>query len=138
VAEISLTGFLQRSLGRPWAWGTDDCVMWAMSWVHEKTGVDPVARLRGSYASADECRDVIAREGGFMPALGYLMDTAGFERTQAPRDGDVGIVSAPVDMGNRLPVCGAIMAIRCGEMWAARGRHELVWHRLPTITAWRL
>ena len=139
AALPELNAFLARERRKPWSWASgQDCTLWVADWVMACSGRDPAAAYRGRYASADEAHELIKREGGFMPIIGYEMDRLGFARTAAPRDGDVGIVSAPVAMAERMPVVGTIAGIHQGGRWWCRGLRGLHHCDLPLVTAWRI
>lgn len=130
--------FLTAARVRPWKWGTDDCCMTPADWVLAETGIDPAAEFRGAYHDEESCRRAIQEAGGFVQAVGYAMDAAGFERTQSPGMGDVGIVTAPIELRDTMPVVGAVGAIRCGRMWVCRSLRGLKYREFPLITAWRV
>lgn len=58
--------FVARTAALPLVWGRTDCACWAASFVAEVTGRDPAAGLRGTYASAWECRRVVMEAGGLL------------------------------------------------------------------------
>lgn len=120
-----------------WQWGASDCCAFAGEWIRRATGRDPFGRYRGRYASPLAAQRLIKRSGGFVPIVGMEMDEC-FERTQSPRDGDVGIIEAPVGLRDRMPVVGAIMAIRSGERWIARSAFGLQAGSYSTVSAWRI
>jgi hypothetical protein len=134
---VLLSEYLAATLKSPWRWGSTDCTIWVADWIYARTGIDPADKYRGTYANADECRALIQREGGFMPLVGMLMDEAGFDRTQSPADGDVGIISVPVNE-QAMPVVGAIFAIRSADLWVARGLHGIRAEPWPFVTAWKI
>jgi hypothetical protein len=136
---MDLQDFLARERRIPWRWGVKDCTLWVADWINERRGIDPAAPYRGQYDNADSCHALLKREGGFMPLVGWRLDEAGLDRTQSPRDGDVGIVSAPISLADRMPVVQTIMAIRGSGAWimrmAPRGFHV---EDVPTVTAWKV
>lgn len=133
-----LKAFLDRQLDRRWSWGVVDCTMMVADWVRLEGLRDPAASFRGRYHDADTCHALIAAEGGFMPLIGFAMDECGFDRTQAPATGDVGLVNAPFKLSDRMPVVGTISAIRSGDRWVVRTLRGLQWWTFPTVTAWRI
>lgn len=134
-----LNEFLDEQLTQVWEWGRVDCCLMCADWVAIETGHDPAAEFRGAYADAEQAHDLIRLRGGFMPLLGWLMDRAGFEVTQAPAVGDVGIVTAPIMLMDRMPAVGAVAAIRSGNgIWCVRAYRGLQWGGYPMVTAWRL
>lgn len=131
-----LVEFITEESQIPWSWETKNCGLWVSDWVERLTGVDPAAWLRGSATTAEGWQDFIKREGGFMPLVGWMMDSAGFARTGSPDIGDVGIVSAPIAISDRLPVVGTICAIRGNATWVARGITGIHYQNFPLVTAW--
>lgn len=82
------------------AWGVQDCCLWAANAVLAQTGEDHAAAWRGTYASAEEATTLLASLGG-MAALGAL---AGPEIEVAEAGvGDVGLLVG--DWGEALGVC---------------------------------
>lgn len=71
--DPQIVGFLRASLSRPFAWGRDDCALWAASCAHHVTGRDPAAHLRGTYHSAFQCRRIVLRAGGLVTLCRQLM-----------------------------------------------------------------
>lgn len=142
---ISLDDFIAHERKRPWDWRRN-CVIWLSDYIFARTGKDPALRFRLACRTEKDCRDIIAREGGFMPLVGYLMDEAGFERSSGKR-GDVAIVNAPLnrDELTQMPVVGAIGAICVGSrgvdqypLSVVRSLTGLRWARLPVVTAWAI
>jgi len=140
----SLDEFLAQERMRKWCWRDVNCAFWVADWIRSSTGIDPARDMRGQAASADEWYDVIKRRGGFMPIIGAAMD-GHWLRTQSPGRGDVGIVSVPVALCNRLPVVGAIAGIcmapataNAWPMFVCRSLRGLYYERLAMVTAWRL
>jgi hypothetical protein len=65
--------YVARTAHLPWAWGRCDCALWPAGLVAEVTGRDPAAHLRGTYASAFACRQLLLREGGLLGLSRRLM-----------------------------------------------------------------
>lgn len=132
----AIEAFVDQQLELLWSWGTVDCSMMVADWVNRIAGKDPGASFRGQYHDEDTLRALIARRGGFMPMIGQVMDDLGFERTQSPHLGDVGLINVPFRYGGRLPAVQTISAIRHRNLWMVRGRDGIHFAEHPLITAW--
>lgn len=133
-----LIEYIERSALTPWEWGKMDCVMFAAGWVLGVTGIDIAAPIRGKYATTSQARRLIKRNGGFLSGIGAHIDDCGFVRTRDPRDGDFGIVDAPIAMRDRMPVVGAVMAIRSGGLWVCKSERGMVAADMPFAAAWKI
>lgn len=58
-----LRAYMAATVGRPFAWGTHDCLMFAAGAVEAQTGVDPAARWRGKYRSQRGAEALLKRLG---------------------------------------------------------------------------
>ncbi|MEJ2803854.1 hypothetical protein WAE61_18365 [Comamonadaceae bacterium PP-2] len=68
---------LQR-LDLPFAWGTNDCAVFAADVVRAVTGEDPLAALRGQWVDLSSAARAIAAAGGLEAGL----ESMGFERLE--------------------------------------------------------
>ena len=72
-----IASFVEESRRRAFAWGDHDCALVATAAVQRLTGVDPLARVRGTYATEDGADAVL----GGLPLSLYMdaaMRAAGF------------------------------------------------------------
>lgn len=69
--DVRLAAFIEARRNMPFAWGTNDCAMFAGDAVIAITGRDPFADWRGTY----ECEDSGAMVQGGAP-LGFIVDGA--------------------------------------------------------------
>ena len=53
----------------PYAWGTQDCVMWAADAALAVSGDDPLGDLRGAWSSEAEAMTVLEAQGGLIAAM---------------------------------------------------------------------
>lgn len=123
-----LASFVQGRLGAPFAWGSNDCCLFAADAIQALTGDDPGAALRGTYTDAAGAVQVLA---GRTPAdlatelLGAPLATPAFARR-----GD--IVCQEIDGRQTLGVC-------VGEQWCAPGDDGLVFQPMSQVAlAWRV
>lgn len=99
------------------------------------TGADPAAKYRGTYGTPQQAR-AVWRRNGFMSTIGDALDGIGLERTQDPQPGDVGVIDIP--RRELVPVIGAVMGIRVGNLWAVPAAHGMRIADYRTVTAWRV
>jgi hypothetical protein len=112
--------------------GGDDCTTFCASWILRRHGFDPAAAYRGTYASKEGADAVVDLAGGLAPFADKLLTPNGFARTDAPQDGDVGVVLAPV--GSDF---AEVSAIRFGPLWAVLGPRGASAKALQHVAAWR-
>ena len=105
-----------------------DCAMWVADWVRAATGIDPAAPLRGSYRTGPGALRIILNFGGYEQMWRLRMAMSGFETTEAPKVGDVGVV--------RDAAGSVVAAIRLEGQWAAKGRHGIVCEDFARLAAW--
>jgi hypothetical protein len=109
------------------AWGSNDCALFAAACVEAETGQDLAADLRG-YASETAALRIIAEHGGLEAIV-----TARLGKPVSPmlaRVGDVGLVR--VQAGECLAVCG-------GYHWHAPGpTHMEILPMDAARVAWRV
>lgn len=67
--ELRLSLLVTQRLAEPFAWGENDCVLFAADCIEAMTGIDTVAQLRGQWASQGEAVRAIARVGGLNAAV---------------------------------------------------------------------
>ncbi len=126
--EARLSLLVQERLGAPFAWGGNDCVLFAADCVAAMTGIDPAAQLRGQWASQSEAVRMIARAGGLAEAVRAL-----------------GLVEVPPLFAQRGDLVlhrreGAdALAICAGSALAAPSATGLLFFGLEQgVTAWRI
>lgn len=104
--EQRLSDFVVERLAEPFAWGSNDCVLFAADAVCAMTGTDPVAHVRGQWDSQLSAARAIARMGGLQAAA----DALGLEPIPPlyAQRGDVvlhrrdGIEAIAICLGNNL------------------------------------
>ena len=90
----------------PFAWGSNDCALFASDAVQATTGFDPASKLRG-YSTAREALRLIRERGGLWGiatmALGDALDR------RCARTGDVALVtSSATSKREALAVCVSV------------------------------
>jgi hypothetical protein len=119
-------------------WGgsaVDDCTMFCASWVFELTGVDPAEDIRGTYSDAEGANRILDAAGGIVPFAKSRLEPLGFVPTDDPADGDIGVVRAPVGIGEGIALVGAI---RFGPLWAILAPAGVIARKLEHVAAWGL
>lgn len=61
--EGLLTAYLERVTEVPFAWGSNDCALFAASAVQAMTGIDPAEGLRGTYRTALGAAEALRQHG---------------------------------------------------------------------------
>ncbi len=97
-----LPHFLAGLAHRKWEWGETDCTLITSDWLSVRYGIDPLARYRGTYATALECARLVRRKGGLTRLLDTALCGAGMTRVASPEREDVGIVSVRGGVRGRL------------------------------------
>ncbi|MCS0501627.1 DUF6950 family protein [Ancylobacter mangrovi] len=122
-----LPAFLRRMASEPFAWGRFDCALTVADWWLANHGHDPAARLRGTYATREECRAVLVREGGLLRLVGRLAAATGASRLYEARPGAFGIVRQRDEH----------LAMICtpGMRWAAKSESGIVAVAHPHLVA---
>lgn len=109
----------------PFAWGSNDCCLFAADCVKAVTGRDPAADLRGAYSDAAGAARMLAKLGG----VDGIADQRACDAVppSLAQPGDIGRVTC--DGRPTLAVC-------MGGHWLAPGEHGLV-TLLGVDRAWR-
>jgi outer membrane protein assembly factor BamA len=61
-----LVRFIEERRSQPFAWGANDCCLFAADWVARATGRDPAAHYRGTYSSGIGAQRIIDKAGGIL------------------------------------------------------------------------
>ena len=124
-----LVAFIEERRHAPFAWGSNDCCLFAADWIRRACGVDFAEGLRGGYSSALGATRVLSRYGGVLEIAGTLAKLESIP-TSTARRGDV--VAFKMDGGHALGIC-------IGDIAALVGKGGLVFPRIETAAAaWRL
>lgn len=57
---LRLNAVIEAAAGRPFSWGEHDCCLFAADCVKAITGTDPMADVRGTYATEEEAGQLLA------------------------------------------------------------------------------
>ena len=106
----SLAALMSERSSAPFAWGANDCCLFAADCVKAVTGRDPAHGLRGQYRSANGATRILARFGG---VRGVAASRLGPEIS--PRSAQIGDIVLVQHHGrDSLAVCGGTHLIAPG------------------------
>jgi hypothetical protein len=111
----ALAQYLRNAAGVPFEIGSNDCAMFVGDWVLQRTGIDPCAQLRGTYATYDEYCKMVEGEK-MLSIFANCLSTIGAETTELPVRGDVGVF-----INNRVLAVG----IFTGTAWAGKAQRGI-------------
>ena len=124
-----LAGFIEERRAMPFAWGSNDCCLFAADWVRRACGVDFAEDLRGTYFSALGASRVLAKFGGILSVAEERARMASAPLAKVQR-GD--LVAFSMQRGHALGIC-------LGDVSALVGRAGLIFPRTESAYAgWRL
>lgn len=127
VGRDEFEALVRSRMREPFGWGVHDCCLFAADAVKALTGVDPAAGFRGTYSTAAEAVDVLARIGGIEAAAARVGSEI---RPLFARQGDVGLL----EDGKRL-----MLGVCAGAMWLVPMAMGLGVRPLAVATkAWRV
>lgn len=123
-----LTRFIEERRAMPFAWGSNDCCLFAADWILQATGCDIAERFRGHYNSALGAHRFVAEGGG----VENLIANAGAKRLPASFAQRGDLVSMDNGDGVALGVC-------VGHLSAFVGKNGLQFfsHANPAANCWR-
>jgi hypothetical protein len=102
-----LSAYIDARRSVPFAWGTNDCCLFAADWVLISTGHDIAQKWRGKYASAYKAHRFLKAGGG----IEKLVERAGGERVAAGLAQRGDLVAQDFGTGVALGVCiGSVAA----------------------------
>lgn len=122
----------------PFAWGAQDCCLWAADAVHAQLGVDPAEQLRGRYATALQAQRLVHLCGGLegiaRAALGEPLRHASHACV-----GDVGLLASQAGAEQPPAEWPHMLAVCVGEWWAHPAAGGLALRPLQgAVFAWRV
>ena len=127
--EPRLQTFIAARRTVPFAWGSNDCCLFAADAVLSMTGCDPAAAHRGSYADDAGAFGVLRALQGLRTAVTNSLAICQARPLQAGV-GDVVLYSGLKGRG---------LGVAMGAFFLAPGRHGLVTFKLShALTCWKL
>jgi hypothetical protein len=143
MANLSgqLSRYLDGMATRRWQPGVLDCGVFMADWARLVCGCDPIADVRGSYATVDEYEEILAREHGLIRSVANRLRAVGYVRTALrPGAGDIAVVQAPYAQDDR----GHILNRPTGAICVAEKLRAVITSdmgvvisELPTLRAYR-
>lgn len=91
-AEMTLGKYLLAAGAKKRVPCVHDCCTWVSDWAISLGDADPMAAWRGTYQTEDEALANVERAGGLVNLIGPAFEAIGWQRTNTPRAGDIGIV----------------------------------------------
>jgi uncharacterized protein DUF6950 len=97
MADVSrsLADYLASLRHLRWKPGVLDCGIFMADWMVSRGARDPIADIRGAYASERQFLRIIRREGGFVGCCAGRLERIGMVETEEARPGDLVAVMAP-------------------------------------------
>lgn len=125
-----LAALLAERMAAPFAWGANDCCLFAADALHAQWGIDVASHLRGHYSSAAEAARVLQQEGGVRGIANQVLGQPLPLASLAQR-GDVACVC--------LEGRDTLGVVLDSGQWAAPGPNGLFVCPLPAdAVAWRV
>jgi hypothetical protein len=124
-----LDELVRARLDAPFAWGTNDCAMFAADCVMALTGEDFLAEFRGTYRTALAAARILEAHGGLRGLVEAKFGPPLLSQWEAV-PGDIGLVQIQT---------GACLALCAGPQWLGPGETGLTsMKREHAIAAWKV
>lgn len=120
----------------PHVWGERDCSLIMADWAMANGYADSAADLRGTYATEDECRAVLAARGGLVAVVGACADSIGLTPLHEPEFGCIAVIGSPHNPDRQWSAIwqGFSWLVRWGDGQGARW----VPFKAKSLAMWRL
>lgn len=137
---MTLAEYFRSVASKRWRVGTMDCAVFMADWVREVTGLDPIADVRGKYATDKQMWKIVRAEGGFEASCAARLAAVGLNETESPKHGDILVVDAPYKQRRGKNIChpvGSIFAdgmhfVMTPDLGLVGARND----QLPLLKAW--
>ena len=127
---MNINDYLHLEAQKPFRWSETDCASTADRWINLQTGLSPLAQAGLNYGDEFDATAILIERGGFPIIVNRAMKLVGFEKTDAPKVGDVGLILQSGRM---------CLAIRTETLWFSRDESGLIGAPLDAIwKAWRI
>nr|WP_094507035.1 hypothetical protein [Brucella thiophenivorans] len=127
---MHIAEFVAAEALKPFRWGETDCSSTVDRWISLKTGQSPLAQAGLVYRNEYDATALLIERGSFPVVVNRAMRLIGFEKTETPQTGDVGLI-----LHNRK-MC---LAIHAETFWFSRDENGLIGASLDAIwKAWRI
>lgn len=126
----------EAAMCRPWKWGKADCCTGACDAFLALHGIDPMAPLRGRYASEAEAEALIDARGGWAVMTQGLADAAGLAPASVTSC-DAGLIGRARWREPKGWRRGLVLSVG-GGAWAGKSLTGMVIRREGVTAAWRI
>lgn len=127
---MHIADFIAAEAQKPFRWGETDCASTADRWINLNTGHSPLVEAGLIYRDEFDATAILIERGGFPIIVNRAMKLVGFEKTDAPKVGDVGLILQSGRM---------CLAIRTETLWFSRDESGLIGAPLDALwKAWRI
>lgn len=134
IGADPLSRFLNAAKARPFAWGEFDCLLWLADWIAERTGNDPAAGLRGTYATLLGAARIVRGAGSMARLVDSRLKPFGAQRASVPQRGAIAVVEVSGEGGEHFGnEAGAILLAGSAALLSQSG---LIVADVPVVAAW--
>lgn len=127
---MQIAEFVATEAQKPFRWGETDCASTADRWINHNTGRSPLLEAGLIYRDEYEATAILIERGGFPIIVNRAMKRVGFQKTEAPQIGDVGLI---------LRLGRMCLAIRTETLWFSRDESGLIGAPVDALwKAWRI
>ena len=131
---MTLGEYLTAQSAARWSWGRVDCVQFGLQWARESTG-RPLTAF-SAYSGREGAMAVLETHGGLERIVRDWMVRNGFDPTDTPDDGDIGL--APVERRGEGGLAGFSVVIRSGPWWIGKTPRGIASVAVEGIPTWRV
>lgn len=126
-----LASFVETRRSQPFAWGSNDCCLFASDWIMLCTGFDPAEKIRGTYSTALGASRILRSLGGVQGVVTKLGEPLGLQpvNPQMAQRGDLTMQ----DNGQ-----GSCLGIVLGQLAAFVGKNGLVFLPYSSAACWKV
>lgn len=100
-----LVDFIEERRCMPFAWGINDCCLFASDWVRVCTGIDPAAGIRGKYCTALGAARILKNHGGVRGIMHNIAEPLGIHRIAGGLDQRGDLAVAETGNGESIGIC---------------------------------
>ena len=97
--------FIERKRSEPFAWGSNDCCLFASDWVLDATGIDPAQSFRGKYSTALGAARFLKANGGVRGIIKSVGEPLGMTAVDGARCQRGDLVIAETGSGEGIGIC---------------------------------
>lgn len=127
-----LRHYLTTAARRGFAWGENDCILFAAGWAQHVCGRDPAQDWRGHYRNEEAANACLQRAGGLEQAIHGALIACGWRRAATAKPGDIVLATLPGHDGKQA--AGICVGRNKTALITRKG---LVVAPVPVLRAWR-